>query len=78
MEKEKNIIIIKLWINFIITWIIILILIDLKIHIFKFLEEHYTNPLNMIFDIYFSSFKRICDELKIFLIILNFLIFCYF
>ena len=29
----------------------------------KNLDEHYTNPVNILFDIYLSSSKRKCDEM---------------
>lgn len=34
----------------------------LSIPLSKIVDEQYNNPLNIIFDIYFSSDKRKCDE----------------
>ena len=36
----------------------------LSILIAKILDEHYTNPVNIIFDIYFSSSKRKCNDMR--------------
>ena len=36
----------------------------LSIPIIKIIDKKYTNPLNLIFELYFSSFTRICDDIR--------------
>ena len=36
----------------------------LSIPIIKIIDKKYTNPLNLIFELYFFSVKRICDDIR--------------
>ena len=36
----------------------------LSIPIIKIIDKKYTNPLNLIFELYFSSVTRICDDIR--------------